>query len=208
MLGVFAGNFDATLNGGGPFSGKCYFFKDDKYVRYDWNTDSADSGYPKRIQDNWHNLPSGFTSDFDCAINGKAAFSDKCYFFKADKYVRYDWTSDTVDSGYPKTIADNWHNLPTGFRDNFDAMINGGGAFAGKLYMFKGDQYIRYDWQADRVDPGYPKKTSDNWRRLPQSFRDSFDAALEGDRGFSGKGYFFKGDSYVRYDWAADEADV
>lgn len=208
MLGTFAGTFDTALNGGGPFSGKCYFFKGDRYVRYDWNTDRADSGYPKRIEDNWYNLPSGFKSDFDCAINGKGAFTGKCYFFKGDSYIRYDWSSDKMDSGYPKTIADNWNNLPNGFRGSFDAMINGGGSFSGKLYIFKDDQYIRYDWEADRVDPGYPRKISDNWPRLPHSFRTGLDAALEGDRGFSGKGYLFKEDFYVRYDWAADSADV
>lgn len=31
----------------------------------------------------------------------------------------------------------------------------------GKVYFFKGSQYIRYDIKADRADPGYPK-TIDN----------------------------------------------
>ena len=93
--------FDAALNGGGPFAGKCYFFKGDKYIRYDWASDKADPGYPVKISDAWHNLPAGFTSNFDAAVNGQGAFSGKCYFFKGDSYIRYDWGSDKCDPGYP-----------------------------------------------------------------------------------------------------------
>lgn len=207
MPAGFKGSFDSALNGGGPFTGKCYFFKGDKYIRYDWVKDRADTGYPKKIADNWHNLPAGFTSNFDAAVNGQGPFAGKCYFFKGDSYIRYDWSSDRVDPGYPKKIANNWHNLPSGFKDNFDAIINGGGPFKGKCYFFKGDKYIRYDWVKDSVDAGYPKKISDNWHCLPNGFTGNFDAALEGDKNFSGKGYFFKGDFYIRYNWEGDYAE-
>ena len=207
MPSGFGGSFDAALNGGGPFKGKCYFFKGDKYIRYDWALDRADSGYPKSIAANWKNLPAGFKSNFDAAINGQGPFSGKCYFFKGDKYVRYDWGADRADSGYPKPIAGNWRDLPSGFKDKFDAAINGGGPFAGKLYFFKGDSYIRYDWQTDRTDPGYPKKTADFWSCMPPGFTGDFEAALEGDKQFSGRGYFFKGNNYIRYSWAEDRAE-
>ena len=203
----FSGAFDAALNGGGPFSGKCYFFKGDKYIRYDWATDKGDAGYPKNIAANWHNLPAGFTGNFDAAVNGQGPFAGKCYFFKGDSYVRYDWGADKADPNYPKNIAANWHNLPAGFTDNFDACINGNGPFAGKLYFFKGDKYIRYDWATDKTDPGYPRKISDLWSCMPVGFTGSFEAALEGDKQFSAKGYFFKGNNYVRYNWAEDRAE-
>jgi peptidyl-Lys metalloendopeptidase len=207
MPSGFSGSFDAALNGAGPFHGKCYFFKGDKYIRYDWSSDKADSGYPKGIDANWHNLPAGFKSGYDCALNGKGPFSGKCYFFKGDKYIRYDWAADRADSGYPRKIADFWRDLPAGFKDNFDAAINGGGPWAGKCYFFKGDSYIRYDWSNDRTDPGYPKKTADFWNCMPTGFTGSFDAALEGDLQFSGRGYFFKGSNYIRYSWSDDRAE-
>ena len=207
MPSGFSGNFDAVLNGSGPFSGKCYFFKGNAYARYDWGNDRADSGYPRNIGDNWHNMPGGFTDNFDAAINGQGPFSGKCYFFKGDSYVRYDWGADRADDGYPKNIASNWHNLPSGFTSNFDAIINGGGPFAGKCYFFKGDSYVRYDWNADRADAGYPRNIADNWHALPAGFTGSFDDALEGDGQFSGKGYFFKGDFYIRYNWDLDCAE-
>lgn len=204
----FQGSFDAALNGGGNFSGKCYFFKGDKYVRYDWTKDKADTGYPKKIVDNWHGLPAGFTDHFDAALNGQGPFAGKCYFFKGDSYIRYDWNADKVDPGYPKKIAANWHNLPDGFKSDYDAAINGNGPFAGKCYFFKGDMYIRYDWQNDLMDSGYPKKIEDNWHCLPNGYKGSFDAALEGDKKFSKKGYLFKGNFYIRYNWDEDHAEV
>jgi len=111
---------------------------------------------------NWRNLPAGFLGDYNAALNGAGPFVGKCYFFKGSNYIRYDWAADKADPGYPKNIAQNWHNLPAGFTSNFDAAINGQGPFAGKCYFFKGDNYIRYDWAADRVDPGYPKRIEDN----------------------------------------------
>lgn len=208
MPAGFIGNFDTALNGGGPFAGKCYFFKGDQYIRYDWATDRADSGYPKSISGNWHNLPAGFTSNFNAAVNGQGPFAGKCYFFKGDSYIRYDWSSDRVDPGYPKKIAGNWRDLPSGFQDNLDAAINGGGSFVGKCYFFKGDLYVRYDWATDRADPGYPKKIADNWHCLPSGYTDKFNAAIEGDKQFRSKGYFFKGDFYIRYNWEDDYAEV
>jgi peptidyl-Lys metalloendopeptidase len=208
MPAGFAGGFNASLNGAGSFAGKCYFFKGNSYIRYDWSTDKVDPGYPKSIAANWHGMPTGFTAAFDDAVNGKGPFQGKCYFFKGDSYVRYDWSADKADAGYPKKIAGNWNGLPTGFKDNFDAILNGNGPFAGKLYFFKGDKYIRYDWSADKVDPGYPKVIADNWHCLPAGYVGSFDTALEGDGPFSAKGYFFKADKYVRYNWANDCAEI
>ena len=202
----FKGSFDAALNGAGPFAGSCYFFKGSNYIRYDWVADRADSGYPRNIAQNWHNLPAGFTGNFEAAINGQGPFAGKCYFFKGNNYIRYDWAADRADSGYPKNIAQNWHNLPAGFTGNFDAIINGNGPFAGKCYFFKGDFYIRYDWNADRTDPGYPKRIADVWNCLPPEFFGSYDAAVEGDRQFSDRGYFFKGNNYIRYYWDDDRA--
>jgi peptidyl-Lys metalloendopeptidase len=51
------------------FAGKCYFFKGDKYIRYDWATDKADPGYRKDLPA-WRNMPAGFWR-FDAAVNGQ-----------------------------------------------------------------------------------------------------------------------------------------
>ena len=37
---------DAALEGRGQYDGKAYFFREGKYVRYDWKNDREDLGYP------------------------------------------------------------------------------------------------------------------------------------------------------------------
>jgi hypothetical protein len=47
----------------------------------------------------------------DAAINGEGKYGGKAYFFRGDQYLRYDWNSDSMDSGYPLPIAGNWPGL-------------------------------------------------------------------------------------------------
>lgn len=200
-------NIDAAVDGQGRFAGKAYFFRGDRYLRYDWGDDLPDPGYSKAIAGNWPGLPASFTSGIDATLNGQAQFGGKLYFFKGDKYVRYDWSNDRADAGYPKSIAGNWPGLPAGFTSGIDAAVSGVGPFAGKAYFFKGDSYIRYDWSSDKADAGYPKKIAGLWHGLPAGFTSGIQAALNGRQDFAGKVYFFKGDNYVRYDWSDDRAD-
>ncbi len=200
-------NIDTAVEGEGPFAGKGYFFKGSRYLRYDYADDLPDPGYMREIGANWHGLPAGFTSNFDAAFNGQKGFAGKLYIFKGDQYVRYDWATDRTDPGYPKSIAANWHGLPAGFTSNFDTAVTGKGPFAGKAYLFKGGQYIRYDWATDRTDPGYPKSIAALWPGLPPAFTSNLQGAMNGQKGFEGKLYFFKGVDYARYDWAADRGD-
>jgi hypothetical protein len=203
----FEGDFDAVLNGDGPFAGNCYIFKGDSYVKYDWNADRALPGYPKKIAGNWPGMPADFCFDLDAAINGQGAFAGNCYFFKGDSYVKFSWTDDRAFSDCPKKVAGNWPGLPSGFEGHFDAAMNGNGNFAGKCYFFKGDSYISFDWRNDRADAGYPRKIADGWHMLPDPFKTGLNATVEGYGPFAGKGYMFKGKDYVRYDWAADRSD-
>ena len=162
---------------------------------------------PKSIGAKWHGLPASFTSNLDAAVNGQKGFAGKLYFFKGDRYVRYDWATDRTDAGYPKSIAAEWHGLPAGFTSGIDAAVTGKGPFTGKAYFFKGSQYVRYDWATDRTDPGYPKPIAGLWPGLPPGFTSNIQAAMNGQNAFEGKLYFFKGSDYARYDWAADHGD-
>jgi hypothetical protein len=148
-------------------------------------------------------------SNFDAAVEGEASFASKGYFFYGFRYLRYDYSDDLPDPGYPLYIQTEWHELPAGFGfpRGIDAALNGQEGFAGKLYMFKGDQYVRYDWATDTTDPGYPKPIAGMWPGLPPDFTSGIQAAMNGRAGYEGKLYLFKGANYVRYDWAADRAD-
>ncbi len=176
-------------------NGKAYFFKGRQYVRYDIKTDRVDQGYPKPINnETWPGVP--WFDGIDAAVNWG---NGKAYFFKGGQYVRYDIKADRVDPGYPKPINnDTWPGVP--WFDGIDAAVNWGN---GKAYFFKGGQYVRYDIKADRVDPGYPKPiNNDTWPGVP--WFDGIDAAVNWT---NGKAYFFKGNSYIRFDLKADRTD-
>jgi len=176
-------------------NGKAYFFKGGMYVRYDMKTDRVDPGYPKPTSsETWPGLT--FTDGIDAAVNWG---NGKAYFFKGGQYIRYDLRADRADPGYPKPINnETWPGLT--FTDGIDAAVNWGN---GKVYFFKGNQYVRYDLRADHADPGYPKPiNSETWPGV--SFTDGVDTAVNWR---NGKAYFFKGGQYIRYDLRADRAD-
>jgi hypothetical protein len=156
LTGGFAVSLDATLNGQGQYEGKAYFFRADQYVRYDWGADRVDLG--PRPTTAW-GLTGGFAAGVDTAFNGRGPYQGKAYFFKADQYVRYDWTTDQVDQA-PRSLTA-W-GLSGDFASGVAAALNGQGAYKDKVYFFKGDQYVRYDWTADRVDRG-PVSIVGNW---------------------------------------------
>jgi len=56
-------HIDVTLNGEGKYAGNAYFFKGEQYLRYVWNADAVDSGYPLPIAGNWKGMPSNFKGD-------------------------------------------------------------------------------------------------------------------------------------------------
>jgi hypothetical protein len=162
--GMFDGNFDAAILW--P-TGKAYFFVEDEYFRFDLIAHNTDAGWPKLIKDEWNGfLERGFDRDIDAAIMWPTG---KAYFFKGEKYVRYDVRLDKVDRG-PKIIKDHWH----GFSERgFDRDIEAATIWhTGKAYFFKGEQYVRYDPSKDigenhiGLEEGYPKLTRVNWPGL------------------------------------------
>jgi hypothetical protein len=181
--------------------GKAYILKGGSYLRYDVDADAADAGYPKEMTGGWSGLGgTGFESDVDSVVdlgNGKA------YLFKGDQYLRVDQGTNAVD-GEVSSIAENWGGLgDIGFAEGIGAAINWSD---GKLFLFRGDSYARYDIAADHVDDGYPLLIADQWPGLADlGFGSDLDAAVLWP---NGKAFFFKGDQYVRFDVASDQADA
>ena len=100
-----------------------------------------------------------------------------------------------VDAGYPKPLDGNWPGLPAAFKQGIDAALLR--QDNGKIYLFKGSEYVRFSAVGAGVDPGYPKPIADHWPGLPASFQQGIDAALW--RGSNGCVYLFKGSEYVRF---------
>jgi hypothetical protein len=152
----FDSDIDAAVNW---HNGKVYFFKKDRYISYDVNTNSVDPGFPLTISPHWPGFKeAGFDSGIDAAVNWA---NGKAFFFKGDRYLRYDIATNSIDPGYPLPIVPYWPGFKeAGFDSGIDAAVNW---HNGKVFFFKGDRYLRYDIATDSIDPGYPLPIVPYW---------------------------------------------
>lgn len=89
-----------------------------------------------------------------------------------------------------------WPGMPDAYYDGFDAIFTN--SKNGRIYAFRGDDYIRFTNVSNGMDAGFPKSIASNWNGLPNAFEESIDAALW--RQSNEKIYLFKGAQYVRVD--------
>ncbi|MEZ6095956.1 MAG: hemopexin repeat-containing protein [Pirellulaceae bacterium] len=186
-------------------NGKAYFFSSDTYYRYAFSglkgsappagtlainntsTYQYDEGVDKVAKlggSGWKGVPT----DVDGALLHAGG---KAFFFKADKYYRYNFQLDQVEK--TGTIGvDGWKGVPT----HLDAALVSSN---GKAYFFKGDSYYRFDFQLDKVDK-VGKIGVDGWKGVPQNI----DAAILHP---NGRAYFFKGRKYYRFLFSSDKVD-
>jgi len=68
----------------------------------------------------------------------------------------------------------------------------------GKIFFFRGPDYLRYDWAADAADAGYPRETDPWWLGVGAN---PLDAAAQRDDGLA---WMFRGDVAMTYDWSLD----
>ncbi|HEY0434375.1 MAG TPA: hemopexin repeat-containing protein [Chitinophagaceae bacterium] len=124
--------------------------------------------------------------------------NSRLYFFRGTEYYRFNPATNTVDTvtnPYPRQTSAYW---PGVWATGIDSAVTWNN---GKIYFFKGEQYIQYDIAADRADTGYPKNTAINW---PGIWPVPINAVINVD---NQKAYFFKGEQYIRYDIATNHAD-
>jgi hypothetical protein len=91
-----------------------------------------------------------FASGFDAVIHGVGQYLGIVWFFKGGQYVRYNLNHDVTEFG-PVDIAAKWNDWPAAFADGVDFAFYGTGLHENHIYFFRGDQYIRYDLDSDRV---------------------------------------------------------
>jgi hypothetical protein len=142
----------------------------------------------------WGNVQS----NFDALEKVDAALTDKdgrTFLFSGDQYIRYSTTDyNTIDEGYPRTIAGNWKDeevaaaIPESFRDVIDAAFHG---VDGNSYFFRGYHFLSSaDMTVDEV-------ISTRWGKIKNNLRDAknIDAAyVDGE-----KIYIFSGDQVTGY---------
>ena len=134
-------------------NGKTYFIKDSLYWRFSV-VGILDAGYPRNFSKAFAGVPTPVDAAMVWPVN------KKIYFFKGDKYWKFDPARDpSVDSSYPRPVQ-NWEGVP----DNLDsAMLYSNN----KTYFFKQGKYFRFDNQRGGVDetaePEYPRDTGLWW---------------------------------------------
>ncbi|XP_070572236.1 stromelysin-3-like [Ptychodera flava] len=119
------------------------------------------------------------------------------YAFKGEIYWRL--TDGHVDAGYPKLIKDYW----SGLKGNFDAVVTASNywfwrmsGMQGKTWFLKGSLVWRFE--NNIMDPGYPKRITDEFHGLP----DNIEGAFEFDG--NGQTYFFKDGYFYMINWRMD----
>jgi hypothetical protein len=186
---------------------RMYFFKSDSCFEYDPRPGTDRVVKTKKIAARFKGLDAEFAKGIDAAVNWGDGF---VFLFRGGACWKYDALADRVATPAPTTIAAQWPTFPASFTTGIDAAFNSG---TGRAYLFKGDQYLRYDIAGNRVDtpdPGtspYPRGIGDpnGWRGLPSTFESGLGAAVFGG---NGKIYFFKDSQYVRLTFATRSVDI
>jgi hypothetical protein len=101
----FFSDIDAALDGRESQEGLFWLFKGSEYVQFSHVNKTMDG--PFRIADGWPNWPEAFADGVDAAFHGTGQFADHIYFFRGDKYIRYDPTKRAVVEG-PSQVAGSW----------------------------------------------------------------------------------------------------
>jgi hypothetical protein len=178
-------------------NGKAYLFQGTTYTRLDFVSGLAEQGNLSTA-DLWPGLRA------DAADAAVYYGFGKAYFFYGDAYVRYEVGTngpEGVEADYlppnaPFVTANFWPGVGSGA---IDAVLNWGN---GKLYFFRGPDYLRYDITLDRVDDDYPRPIAGAWNGV---WADGVDAALYQGGTFA---YFFKGSEFQRYNVDTDAVDA
>ncbi|TDC85530.1 hypothetical protein E1193_02535 [Micromonospora sp. KC606] len=78
------------------------------------------------------------------------------YVFRGTQFVRYSGTDLTwADPGYPRTVRDDWGDLPV----LFEPGIDGAFTFGGATYLLRDAEYVRYtDPRHRRIDRTFPQR--------------------------------------------------
>jgi Hemopexin len=194
---------DAALEATPFGENQVWLFKDDEYVRYDVRAEQTLVG-PRKIAEGWPGLPSRFTRGINAAVPAPVA-ENQAWLFRGDEYVRYDLVEERVVSG-PRKISEGWPGLPPRFTRSIDSAVTATPFGEDQVWLFKDDEYVRYDVRAEQTLVG-PRKISEGWADLPSDFDYRVSAAVTSSYG-PDQAWLFNDDEYLRYDTRDDRIIV
>lgn len=87
-------------------------------------------------------------------------FADKTYFFKEDRFWRYDEETKTMDEGYPLGM-ERWNGVPS----QLDAAVS----WRGETYFFRGEQFWRFNSRDIRLAENSPLPIGEVWFGCPEN---------------------------------------
>ncbi len=200
VWGKIKNNFDNLTHLDAAFSlrGKTYLFSGNQVITYSSSLENtgvfADEGSIQEISKAFPTLWDVFWNGIDAVFFGADGY---IHFFKDNDYQKISDDllnlSESEDEDIPLDMK--WGKIQNNFREQWPISA----AFAGldgNVYLFSGDQYIRYSGHSyAKVDEGYPKRIRDNWGGL-----ENVESAFVMD----GKTYLFgvnaeNQKAYVRY---------
>jgi len=119
--------------------------------------------------------------------------SNTLFFMHGTKYTRFTPSVSRTADYYPSLIFNDW-DWPAAWSNGvgLDAMTE---FSATKVYMFRDNQYLRFDKRTDTIDPGYPKTFPGGWSNWPATWT-SVDAAIKWPT--NGNIYMFRGPDYIK----------
>lgn len=177
--------------------GDIILFSGDQYYRYSGDDLTyTDEGYPKLIKANFEKeegipVPKDFEKGID---NVTTNANGGVVLTKGDQFAQNGKGGNPTQTGSLTNMLGGVENV---FGKNGDLGVDA--AFLapdGYFYVFKNQQYIRYEnTDSEFIDSGYPKPIKDNWGNMPLNFEDKIDGAFVLD----GRTYLAKGDQYIRY---------
>ncbi|KAG7468611.1 hypothetical protein MATL_G00144940 [Megalops atlanticus] len=134
------GDIDAAYE---RHDGKFVFFKGSKFWLF--REANLEPGYPQELTEYGQDIPY---DKIETAIWWEP--SGFTYFFRGDRYWRFNEQSRAVDKDYPKPISV-WGGIPPSPKGAF---LSDDAAYT---YFYKGTKYWKFDNHRMKGEPGYPK---------------------------------------------------
>jgi hypothetical protein len=108
----------------------------------------------------WGRVRNAFTDN--PGVDGAfVARGGELYVFRDGQYARYSGDDRRfVDNGFPRTVRDDWGDLPAAFEEGVDTAF----VLNGRTYLGRGEQHVRYSGDGYRqVDRTYPRTFRQRW---------------------------------------------